>query len=1058
MAKWGGLPSIVSALPNDLRNFLQRVKDTLEGAMSGSSRFVTAEELVNGNLATLDTYGNLITTNSGALDYSPPPAPTNLIAAGALTTILLQWDTPGYANHAHAEIWRAATDNLGVAALIGTASGVLYADSVDAGSTYYYWVRFISKASIPGAYNATAGVNGTTSQNPAELLAILTGEITSSQLHATLGSRINLIDAVNTGLVTQIGTANQSVDDMAAALIQSTLDKADLLDKLARERAISDATVVVDPLTGTVTLLAEAAITTDVEARITTVETNLNAAAGTANTAVARLDVIGAVDEFGVPLTGTLHAMNAAIETNTDGLALKASSTYVEAALAGVNDYIASEADLPLALMRLFLSGGNAIPIMQAAHIRVAHAEQTLTTHTDALSAEAQARLTLAALVDNNLAALVSEQTARADADGAIATNVTQLQARLDTGDYAAVKTESSTSASAITGLSAEYSLKLDVNGFVSGYGTVNDGTSSEFLIATNKFGIVAPTLNSDTEPVTKYHGLIWKNTSAGTVAGVPPGASRRWMVVGGVGSWQLVGFGALPFAVLTTATTINGTEFQPGVYIDGASVVEATIGNAQISNAAVDDAKVANLSAAKVTFGEMSGDRISTNSLSADRIKAGTLLAGSWIKVQAPGAAYGTTIHSDGYIATEGAINRTVMTDGNVITYRKVGGAEYPYKSLSHVENGVAANNTNVTIPGYFVTQPKVIVSPAALTLYKAAYANQDQSVRCEALNLQETSFGSMQWGFTPKAQLELAANTGSTVLNAVTSPAAGTNSWVSATYTAPANTASINLSVDITSVRGTGTAGQYYFRQVTWRVVYWNGSAWVSGAWKTKVIGATVSAVSDTNTFAFPSSAAWQFYVEYLASDAGGTFSTGGVQYNYDTIYKTSAGPITADTGYRTTYASISAALDLGAYSPPATWEVYGATYGYDVAYLLTSDSYRGGTASVMTPAFSASRNTPGVEGDVNLNTYAAKTYSSGSYTGTISETATYTPLSTNPGGGQAAVRIKNGTATISIRQLVTNSATPSNSSTFQGYSYSLTSAQVLASGTLNWMAIGD
>lgn len=698
MGNWGGLPSIVSALPNDVRNFLQRVKETLDGAMSGSNRFVTVSDLVNGDVAALDRYGNVVNANAGMSDFTPPPAPTGLTASGALTTIMLQWDDPLYANLAHAEVWRASVDNQGLAVLIGTSSGVLYPDPVDAGSTYYYWVRFVSKANVFGAFNAISGVHGVTSADPAQIIDIL--------------------------------TAN-------------------------------------------------------------------------------------------------------AIYTDT-------------------------------------------------------------------------------------------------------------------------------------------------------------------------------------------------------------------------------------PYYYQATPTTINGVEVSVGTYVRDAYIANGTISNAKIGNAAIDDAKIISLSAAKITFGEMSGDRITANSLAADRIKAGTLLAGSWIKVQAPGATYGTTIHSDGYIVTEGAIDKTVLTDGNVITYRKVGGAEYPYQSLAHVENGVAANNTPVTIPGYYPAQPKVIVSPAALTLYKVAYANQDQLVRCEALDVHETSIGSMIWQFTPKAQLELAAATGNTVLNVASSDGDSNNSWVSATYTTPANTASIDLAVDITSVRGTGTAGQYYLRQVQWRVVYWNGAAWVAGAWKTKAIGSTVSAVSDTNTFAFPSSAAWQFYIEYLGSDAGGTFSTGAPQYNYSTVYRAANGPITYDSGYieASHYSNpgVNTTLNLGAYTPDAGWEVYGVAYTYELAYYLQATNGASAChASVTAPQVSVNVNN-GVIGSLTLSNYSSHSWTAASYDPAIVANTWLGDYGASfDGTGQMKVGLRNGSASISIRQLVTNSTTPSNSSTFQSYSYNLTSSQVLATGTLNWMAIG-
>jgi len=1063
MAKWGGLGSITSALPSDLRNFLQRVRETLDLAMAGANRFVTVNDLVSGNVAATDARGNVIALDSALYDATPPPAPTGLVTAGALTTIMLQWDTPGYGNHAHTEIWRAATDNLGVAALIGTASGVLYADSVDAGSSYFYWARFVSRASIEGAYNATAGVNGTTSQDPTELLAILTDQITSSQLHATLGSRINLIDAVNTGLVTQVGTASQSIDDMAAALIQSTLDKADLLDRLARERAISDATVTIDPLTGSVTLLAEAAITTDVEARITTVETSVNAAAGTANTAISRLDVIGTVDEFGNPQNGVLNAMNTAINANTDGIALKADSAYIDSAVLAINANVETAVLSPVALMRLFLAGGNAIPIMQAAHIRVANAEQTLTTHTDQLVAEAQARLTLAALVDQNIAAILSEQTARADADSALASDITQVQARLDTGDYAAVKEESSASASAVAGLSAEYSLKLDVNGYVSGYGTVNDGTSSEFLIATDKFGIVAPTLNSDTEPATKYHGLIWKNTSASTVAGVLAGESRRWVVVGGAGSWQPVGFGAMPFAVLTTAATINGVAFQPGVYIDGASIVEASIGTAQIGNAAVDSASIAN--------GAIHD--IHVNDLAASKITTGTLQASQQISV-----GDSVVINGAGHIRTFGAGNvgardYSSLESGNLYLYRYIvnTGQTVQYNYLSRMESGIANSGDTVAIPGYFRNQPKVMVSPAGIGLYKQAYANQDQSLTCAAANISETSSGSAQWTFDATATLNLAANTGTAVVNS-SSGAISSNTYNSAHQTTPANCASTTVSIRLLSVRGNGIS-QYLYRQVSWRIGYrvsGSGSAYSFTTARIKAIGAITSgSVQDSALVSFPSANTWEFYVEYVASDVG-TSTFGAISYTYSNETLSGQSGIIAQASADNYPVTVNGSGgNLPASAVNTSWEIYKIDYTlqYDIVFFATnsSGSYDYGTGN-------AAISIRGTQVAFEEEPFYTYTSNESRYNVVVSHSYTGSNLGrdVNPvtasayafGGSQyygfvTTARIDSLVEKIYRRNPIANSTTPSNEFIFDSHNYSLSSAQVLAYGSLNWLAVG-
>lgn len=206
MANWGGLPSIVSALPNDVRNFLQRVKETLDGAMAGTNRFVTASELVTGGVATVDPFGNIV-ADTVALDLSPPPTATGFVAVGALTTIMLEWDDPLCANFSHAEIWRASVDNQGLAVLIGTSTGVLYADSVDAQSSYYYWVRFVSKAGIVGTFNAISGVHGTTSADPVNLIDILTANNLYTDTPFYYQATTTIVNGVTIPIGTYIRTA-----------------------------------------------------------------------------------------------------------------------------------------------------------------------------------------------------------------------------------------------------------------------------------------------------------------------------------------------------------------------------------------------------------------------------------------------------------------------------------------------------------------------------------------------------------------------------------------------------------------------------------------------------------------------------------------------------------------------------------------------------------------------------------------------------------------------------------------------------------------------------------
>ena len=164
------LPSVTSPIPRDLRAFLDRIRETL--AATGRDRFLTVNDLVQGGIANVDTAGNI--SASGSVSYGTPPPPTNVSATGAIQNIIVEWDLPQYFGHDYAEVWRSETDNLGNAVLLGLTPGAIYVDSVGAGATRYYWVRFVNVVGTKGPYNAVSGVMGQTGPAVEYLLDTLT--------------------------------------------------------------------------------------------------------------------------------------------------------------------------------------------------------------------------------------------------------------------------------------------------------------------------------------------------------------------------------------------------------------------------------------------------------------------------------------------------------------------------------------------------------------------------------------------------------------------------------------------------------------------------------------------------------------------------------------------------------------------------------------------------------------------------------------------------------------------------------------------------------------------
>ena len=111
-------------------------------------------------------------------------------------------------------------------------------------------------------------------------------------------------------------------------------------------------------------------------------------------------------------------------------------------------------------------------------------------------------------------------------------------------------------------GLINKYTVKIDNNGYVSGFGlasTSNTATPySDFIIRADRFSIASP-----------------------SGPGIVP---------------------VIPFIVTTTTTTINGVTVNPGVYINGAFIQGGSIQGSNIAGGTIENSKLINVSADKIT------------------------------------------------------------------------------------------------------------------------------------------------------------------------------------------------------------------------------------------------------------------------------------------------------------------------------------------------------------------------------------------------------------------------------------------------------------------------
>ena len=210
-----------------------------------------------------------------------------------------------------------------------------------------------------------------------------------------------------------------------------------------------------------------------------------------------------------------------ALNGNGDAFILNSGNVYVDASTSMADRFAALDTAV----------AGNTAAITSEASTR-ASADSALSTSITALTSTVNSNNTAVT------AAIASEATTRAAADSANASSITSLTTTVN-GNTASIATQ----ATSINGLQAQYTVRLNVNGHVAGFGLASGaGGTSDFTVVANHFSII--------------------DNSAGTPV--------------------------VPF------TVSGGVCYIQNVVIDGALIQNATINTAQIANLAVGTAKIA--------------------------------------------------------------------------------------------------------------------------------------------------------------------------------------------------------------------------------------------------------------------------------------------------------------------------------------------------------------------------------------------------------------------------------------------------------------------------------
>ncbi|MEI4980967.1 DUF1983 domain-containing protein [Aeromonas caviae] len=435
---------------------------------------VTFRELAALGLSTLRSGAGGIYVPGKNPDLFPPGqmefphAPVNVIANGAFHTVLVEWDPPQYRGHAHAEIWRAESDNQAEATLVGTSSANLFSDAIGKGAKFYYWVRFVNGKDDKGPFQGMQGVEAETSRDVQDILDELQGKIEESHLAqallrpieqvpqlqlditilkpkvdeievirpkvAAIEDKIPSIEQELAGLDERQKVAQELLDDAQQQLGMSSIEIGLVQDRLNAKLdkykgdfdSFRDAVFVVDPENGSITMDAVNAVREELHTSITEVQQELDAVTGQITSKADNVTV----DSQGSRITEAEQRIN--------GLDASLSQTVTRGEFTGEQQRV-TQIGQELDATKGVLAQKATKQEVDAQGVRLANAESKLTVHTDELSSQAQRLDGLAAQItqgDETLQASITELArVSAESDQVTAQRVSGLEVRAVTSE-----------------------------------------------------------------------------------------------------------------------------------------------------------------------------------------------------------------------------------------------------------------------------------------------------------------------------------------------------------------------------------------------------------------------------------------------------------------------------------------------------------------------------------------------------------------------------------------------------------------------------------------------
>jgi len=371
-------------------------------------------------------------------------------------------------------------------------------------------------------------------------------------------------------------------------------------------------------------------------------------------------------------------------------------------------------------------------------------------------------------------------------------------------------------------------------------------------------------------------------------------------------------------------------------------------------------------------------------------------------------------------------------------------------YKYLKFIQSGTVENGEIVTLHG-FDKLPAVMVSTADIMIYNKDFGAQSQALKTYPAELKMVG-GVVT--FKPTAKLVVAGASNIASLDDWSYSNSGTIS--SSSKVTPPNTKKIEVSLNVNSIRSTGTSGAWYRRTSSLQMQLYNGSVWynVGSAVTVSHTDLTQNNVVVSSGAITPSTHTYRIVATF--SDTGGTFNA-PIDWVYFT--ETASAPdiqlLTHREGW--TGGESDVRTVTLSYSLKNGEELVSSSYSVEMEFVSENST----TYSSRTAYSRGSTVVWQKTSSTNID-HLGVGYKKFTYTGlsTLSETTSVFVTTNNVTNGKARldVRVKNRVLTLNLRKPSASlSTTATNTIGGAMASFELSEEEELASGFVNYIAIG-